>query len=49
MLYNIACTLALCLRAADAHIAELAQATANGSVVKHDLDRLRNIFFSEWN
>jgi CRP-like cAMP-binding protein len=49
VLYNIAHTLAVRLRAADAHISELAQASTQGTVVKNDLDRLRNIFFSEWN
>lgn len=49
VLYNIAQALALRLRAADAHIAELSQATGQGTVVGHDLDRLRNIFFTEWN
>ena len=49
VLYNIAHTLAVRLRAADAHISELSQATGQGTVVKNDLDRLRNIFFTEWN
>ena len=49
VLYNIAQALAIRLRAADAHISELAQASSHGTVVKNDLDRLRNIFFSEWN
>lgn len=48
VLYNIAHTLAVRLRAADAHISELSQATGRGAVVQNDLDRLRNIFFTEW-
>lgn len=48
ILYNIAHTLAVRLRAADAHIAELAKGASAGSVVGSDLERLRNIFFTQW-
>jgi CRP-like cAMP-binding protein len=48
VLFNIAHTLAIRLRAADAHIAEASRGSSPGSVVRGDLDRLRNIFFTEW-
>lgn len=48
VLYNIARTLAVRLRAADDHIDEVVKAAAGAAVVKGDLDRLKNIFFTEW-
>src|SRR5947208_602614 len=48
VLFNIARTMAVRLRAADAHIGELSHGSSQGTVVSHDLDRLRNIFFTEW-
>jgi CRP/FNR family transcriptional regulator len=49
VLYNIAHALAVRLRAADAHIAELSSRPAAGTqVVRNEVDRLRNIFLTEW-
>jgi CRP-like cAMP-binding protein len=51
VLYNIARTLAVRLREADARITELASARPpeqTASATMDDLDRLRTIFFTEW-
>jgi CRP-like cAMP-binding protein len=53
VLYNIAHTLSVRLRAADAHIAELSmsqtvQTGANGTIIGRDAERLRNLFLTEW-
>ena len=45
---NLAHVLAVRLREADGHIAEMCKDESSSTVAEDDLDRLRRIFFSDW-
>jgi CRP-like cAMP-binding protein len=45
---NLARVLAMRLREADGHIAEMCKDDSPSTVAEDDLDRLRRIFFSDW-